>query len=209
MCTQKERDWLQGLSEPGLTGKVLFSAKESVYKCQYPLTMKFLGFHAVEVEIADGTFQATFQQEAGEFKPGDVFYSELIPEGAHVIRRDYSAQHWPGAPENAIGWWKSEMPDTSANKVTWAPNDAILGYFNELLEKPDCADQLYVLSLLLIRKRIMRLEETQSNDAGDEEMLLFCPSLEQEFQVRVVEPTAARVVEIQDELAQLLFSAVK
>ena len=82
VCTPKERDWLHELAEPGLTGKILFSAKESVYKCQYPLTTKFLGFHAVEVELDDGAFRAVFQQEAGEFRPGDVMSGRyLVEEG--------------------------------------------------------------------------------------------------------------------------------
>ncbi len=82
VCTPRERDWLAGLSEPGLTGKVLFSAKESVYKCQYPITTQFLGFHAVELEIDDGAFRATFQQAAGEFQPGDVMSGRyLVEEG--------------------------------------------------------------------------------------------------------------------------------
>ncbi len=68
------------LSAPGLTGKVLFSAKESVYKCQYPITSKFLGFHAVEVELGDESFRAVFQQEAGEFKPGDVMTGRYVVE---------------------------------------------------------------------------------------------------------------------------------
>ncbi|MBW2215556.1 MAG: 4'-phosphopantetheinyl transferase superfamily protein [Deltaproteobacteria bacterium] len=54
VCTPKEREWLHELPAPGLTGKILFSAKESVYKCQYPITTNFLGFHAVEVEIGPG-----------------------------------------------------------------------------------------------------------------------------------------------------------
>jgi 4'-phosphopantetheinyl transferase EntD len=82
VCTPKERDWLQELPDPGLTGKILFSAKEAVYKCQYPITTKFLGFHAVEVEIGDGSFRAIFQQEAGEFQPGDVMSGRyLVEEG--------------------------------------------------------------------------------------------------------------------------------
>jgi len=82
VCTPKERDWLESLPEPGLTGKVLFSAKESVYKCQYPITTQFLGFHAVELEIGDGAFVATFQQAAGEFQPGDVMSGRyLVEEG--------------------------------------------------------------------------------------------------------------------------------
>ncbi|MBW1831157.1 MAG: 4'-phosphopantetheinyl transferase superfamily protein [Deltaproteobacteria bacterium] len=82
VCTPKERDWLHELAEPGLMGKILFSAKESVYKCQYPITTTFLGFHAVEVELDDGAFRAVFQQEAGEFRPGDVMSGRyLVEEG--------------------------------------------------------------------------------------------------------------------------------
>jgi len=82
VCTPKERDWLHELPEPGLTGKIVFSAKEAVYKCQYPITGKFLGFHAVELELGDGSFTALFQQNAGEFLPGDVMTGRyLVEEG--------------------------------------------------------------------------------------------------------------------------------
>jgi len=82
VCTPKERDWLHEIPTPGLTGKILFSAKESVYKCQYPITTKFLGFHAVEVELDEGSFRAVFQQQAGVFEPGDVMAGRyLVEEG--------------------------------------------------------------------------------------------------------------------------------
>lgn len=40
---------------------LLFSAKEAYYKCQYPLTETFLGFHDVEVEMSpdESSFQAS------------------------------------------------------------------------------------------------------------------------------------------------------
>jgi len=82
VCTPKERAWLHELPAPGLTGKIVFSAKEAVYKCQYPLSKQFLGFHAVEVELGEDSFQALFQQEAGDFKPGDVISGRyLVEEG--------------------------------------------------------------------------------------------------------------------------------
>lgn len=84
VCTPKEREWLSNLSDPGLSGKILFSAKESVYKCQYPITTKFLGFHAVEIEIADGTFRATFQQGVDEFRPGDEIHGRYLVEDGLV-----------------------------------------------------------------------------------------------------------------------------
>ncbi|MGB5375399.1 MAG: 4'-phosphopantetheinyl transferase superfamily protein [Polyangiales bacterium] len=82
VCTPKERDWLHQLPAPGVTGKIVFSAKEAVYKCQYPLSNEFLGFHAVEIELGEDSFQAVFQQEAGGFKPGDVISGRyLVEEG--------------------------------------------------------------------------------------------------------------------------------
>ena len=75
---------MHALSAPGLTGKVIFSAKESVYKCQYPITSKFLGFQAVQLELGDESFRAVFQQEAGEFKPGDVMTGRYLVEDGLV-----------------------------------------------------------------------------------------------------------------------------
>jgi 4'-phosphopantetheinyl transferase EntD len=82
VCTPDERERLRALPDPGLMGKILFSAKEAVYKCQYPITEQFLGFHAVDVEVGDGSFRAVFRQSAGEFRPGDVVSGRyLVEEG--------------------------------------------------------------------------------------------------------------------------------
>ncbi len=80
VCTPMERDWLHELSAPGLTGKIVFSAKEAVYKCQYPISNQFLGFHAVEVELGEDSFRAVFQQQAGEFQVGDVITGRYVVE---------------------------------------------------------------------------------------------------------------------------------
>ena len=84
VCTPAERERLAELPNAGLMGKILFSAKESVYKCQYTLTTRFLGFHAVEVEVGDGTFRAVFQQPSGEFQPGDVMEGKFLVEDGLV-----------------------------------------------------------------------------------------------------------------------------
>lgn len=82
VCTKAEREHLRDAPDPGLRGKLMFSAKEAVYKCQYTLTTQFLGFHAVELELGEGTFEAVFRQAAGEFQAGDVMVGRyLIEEG--------------------------------------------------------------------------------------------------------------------------------
>jgi 4'-phosphopantetheinyl transferase EntD len=84
VCTAAEREHLCELTAPGLTAKVIFSVKEAVYKCQYPLTEKFLGFHAVEVDLGDGEFEAVFQQDAGEFQPGHRMSGRYLVEDGLV-----------------------------------------------------------------------------------------------------------------------------
>jgi 4'-phosphopantetheinyl transferase EntD len=62
VLTVRERAWLLGQAPESRAalGMLFFSAKEAYYKCQYPLTGKFLDFLDVELEIslAENAFQA-------------------------------------------------------------------------------------------------------------------------------------------------------
>ena len=44
----------------------------------------------------------------------------------------------------------------------WAPNDVMLNYFERLLEDPTAEDARYVLALLLVRRRMLRVEGTRA-----------------------------------------------
>ncbi len=139
-----------------------------------------------------------------ELLPGETFYSVLVADGAEVRRCDYSAEAWNGPPEDAIGWWKSQIPDRNANRKHWAPNDVMLQFFDELGEQPEREDVRYVLALLLVRRRVMRLEETDADEHGREVLVLYCPRRETTYHVPSVDPAASRIEQIQEELAKLL-----
>ena len=140
-----------------------------------------------------------------EFAPGETFYSALIPAGATVLRQDYSAEAWQGPPDDALGWWKSQVPAAEVKKNQWVPNDAMLELFEELTDQPERADVRYVLALLLIRRRVLRLEETEKPAQGPETLLVYCPRRETDYKVPVVMPDGQRAAQIQQTLAQLLF----
>lgn len=140
-----------------------------------------------------------------EFSPGEEFYSALIAEGADVHRCDYSLEAWEGPPQGSIGWWKSQMPSPTANRLHWAPNDVMLHFFEQLEDQPEKADMRYVLALLLVRRRVMRLEEQEQGDRG-ELLSLYCPRRETGYKVPVATPGQSRIDEIQEELAKLLFA---
>ena len=128
----------------------------------------------------------------------------LLTDGSELKRCDYSVAAWQGPPPGAVGWWKSQMPDQNARRAHWAPNDVLLSFFDELADQPDKQDMRYVLALLLVRRRVMRMEEEQRDEAGHERLTLYCPRRDAQYEVPAVAPDAQRVEEIQQVLAKLL-----
>lgn len=141
-----------------------------------------------------------------ELKPGETFYAVLVAENATLTRHDYSPEAWQGPPEGAVGWWKSQVPSPDARRMHWAPNDVMLQLFDELEHQPERQDMRYVLALLLVRRRVMRLEEEARQEDGSETLVLYCPRRETTYQVPAVMPDESRINEIQQELSGLLFA---
>lgn len=143
-----------------------------------------------------------------ELAAGEAFYSALSAEGSQVVRHDYAADAWEGPPAGALGWWKSQSPlsEGKNKKPHWAPNDVMLHLFDELAEQPHSADMRYVLALLLLRRRVLRLEDTEREVPQSETLLVYCPRRQTEYKVPVVMPDGTRAEEIQHDLARLLLS---
>jgi hypothetical protein len=139
-----------------------------------------------------------------EFAPGEWYYSAVVAEGEELKRFDYAAEVWQAPPENAVGWWKSQVPDKTSRRKHWAPNDVMLNFFDELAVAPDKQDMRYVLTLLLVRRRVFRLEEELRDEEGREALTVYCPRRDATYNVLAVMPAQERIEQIQDELAALL-----
>jgi 4'-phosphopantetheinyl transferase EntD len=77
VLTAREHSWLNQKpdSERGFWGKLVFSAKECAYKCQYPLSHQFLEFADVDVTFSEtgNELFAVLGRCAGPFPSGAVF----------------------------------------------------------------------------------------------------------------------------------------
>lgn len=97
VCTNKEMRWLaaQPADRQGRLGKALFSAKETLYKCQHPLTATFLGFHQAEVELdpAAGRFDARILHPVAA-RLGDLLTGTLIETDRWIV----TAMRYPARP---------------------------------------------------------------------------------------------------------------
>ncbi len=143
-----------------------------------------------------------------ELSPGEAYYSALVEHGDAVERLDYSQQGWSGPPADTVAWWKSRIPERTSKKKRWAPNEVMLRFFEELDRKKDEPrsqdDMRYVLGLLLVRRRVLRQEESESDERGNEVLVLYCPRRDATYRLPTAVPDAVRIDEIQEELARLL-----
>ncbi len=76
ILTEVERAWISDAAESDqpVLAKRVFSAKEAVYKCQYPLSRTFLEFADVELAPFTGTtFTAMLRKRAPPFGEGHTF----------------------------------------------------------------------------------------------------------------------------------------
>ena len=138
-------------------------------------------------------------------EPGEVFFSALKADGADVRRYDYAVQAWEGPPDDALGWWKSQMPSPNSNRTHWAPNDVMLRLFEQLEVDAHQADMRYILALLMLRRRVVRLDNTETDEQGREILIVSAARDSTSYRVTATLPSPARTQEIQEELAKLLW----
>lgn len=141
-----------------------------------------------------------------ELREGEDFFSVLRAERGAVHRHDYAVEAWTGPPDGVFACWKSRMPTREAKPGQLAPNEVLLALFNELERSAGGEDLRYVLALLLVRRRVLREEEIEHDDAGRGVLVLYCPRDESTHRVRAVTPDPRRADEIQAELSRLLFA---
>ena len=149
-----------------------------------------------------------------ELKPGEWFYSVLLEDKGQIKRLDWSQDGWQGSPTyqaedgiDVIGWWKSRLPMPNDNKVKLAPNDILLNLFDQLGEQPDKQEMRYVLVLLLIRRRILRIEREETDaETVQKTMTVYCPKREATYHIPVTSPNDEQIEQMQQTLTALLYA---
>ncbi|MBX3425015.1 MAG: hypothetical protein KF688_04980 [Pirellulales bacterium] len=136
---------------------------------------------------------------------GAAFYSEATLEAGILVRRDVAAEAWTGPGPHVLAWWKCQALEAAA-KPKLAPHEVLLNLFAELADQPAETEFRYVLGLLLIRRRLLRLEETRRDGAGVAWMRLDCPSRKEQFELAVVEPSPERMAEVEARLVETLYA---
>ena len=127
-------------------------------------------------------------ETARDLKPGELYYSVLIDSPEGFRRLDYSAEAWTGAPETAIGFWRSRVPATPRpSRPRPVADDVLMQFFERLAgdTDPTRVSFRYILSLLLLRRKVLRFADVV-RDGGTEYLVLRASHAGDEY--RVINP---------------------
>ena len=95
-----------------------------------------------------------------------------IAEGSlGLVRLEYSIEAWDSGarPQELFSWWKTRIPEHDGPRRVLVDDDALLDLFDRLGSEDDDRRQgfRWVLGLVLVRKKLLRLEGSARTDQGD------------------------------------------
>jgi hypothetical protein len=133
--------------------------------------------------------------------PGEVCYSAVVEKGSEWVRLDFSAGAWSGPPEGALGYWRLTVPARDHAPRRVLDPDALLRHFEQLCEDANPAREnfRYVLALLLVQRRRLRITQTRS-DADGSVLELAGMQGEGPFEVRDQQLSESEIAALQNEL---------
>jgi len=104
-----------------------------------------------------------------EFVKHEEYFSVLYDEDRQFVRRDYCLKCWEGQDkEKAYSFWKTRVPDKEEEKKL-VDDEVIMNFFLRLQgeTEPTKVNFRYVLALLLMRKKILKLDDIRYDDKGE------------------------------------------
>ncbi len=108
-----------------------------------------------------------------EFEEGEVYYSALIERKQGFERVDFSAEAWADEPqERYFSFWRTRRPEAGEPpRRRMVDVEVVHQFFNRLAgdDRPERLTLRYLLALILMRKRVLRLDATEHE--GEAEVL--------------------------------------
>ena len=134
-------------------------------------------------------------------QPGTNCWSVLVEENGRFVRFDYAEQAWDQPPENAVGYWRTSVPQQNENRPKPLDEESLLQDFEQLSEDANPAQEKlrFVMALLLIQKRRLKMDGGRRD--GEIEYLQLIGS-------RGEGPYEVREFDLSEEERQQLQSAV-
>jgi hypothetical protein len=140
-----------------------------------------------------------------ELQPGDRYFSVLFDENGALVRRDYAAEAWTGAPQGAYSYWSGRIAQESATRKPPIDDDMLFECLSRMAgeKEPAKIKFRYVIALLLMRRK--RLKFAEAHREGEQEVLVLqSPQRGERFSVIDPQLSDEEMTTVQDEVFEVL-----
>jgi hypothetical protein len=140
-----------------------------------------------------------------ELRPGERFFTALLEEGDHFLRRDYSSEAWQGPPKGSFGFWSGNVPNPEDPHKPRFDDELLFDCFQRLEGQADPGriNFRYVVALLLMRRKRLKFEQTV-NDGPDEKLCLRCVRTGAQHSVINPRLNEEEMAQVQEEVFKVL-----
>ena len=140
------------------------------------------------------------------FPEEEVYLSALYDENNEFLRKDFCVECWDKKDnENSCSYWKTKTLKKPEKVERYARIDVFYDLFNKLEDEKDLSrvNFRYVLSLYLMRKKVLKLITTHKS--GDNEYLVL-HNVKEGIDTEVLKPRLSKeeVLAVTDEIGKLV-----
>jgi len=140
-----------------------------------------------------------------KFEVGAEYYAALVETAYGLERRDFSVEFWQEQKPEVYCYWKTKMTRPDQKKRLFVDDDMLMSFFERLAQEmePEKVNFRFVLTLVLMRKRILKYDASGYEDG--KEIWALRVTGEKRI-VRVVNPqlTEDQVAELSSQIGQIL-----
>ena len=137
--------------------------------------------------------------------PGTPFYSALIEGDESFERKDFRVEAWPEVDSSAFfSYWKNKGSEAKEEKKQTVDYERLLAFFDGLehAEEPQKRLFRYVLALILVRKRRLRLDDMGRTEDGDR-LVVYDRRGEKTLEIVAPEASREELAAVQNKLNEL------
>jgi hypothetical protein len=101
-----------------------------------------------------------------KIESGEEYFAALVETEEGLQRRDFCADYWESRKPDVFCYWKTRLPEPGQKRQLFVDDQMLMAFF-ERLEKETEQEKInfrFVLALILMRKRILKYDETINKD---------------------------------------------
>jgi hypothetical protein len=104
-----------------------------------------------------------------EIAEGEEYFAALVETEQGFERKDFCLSYWQQNNPEVFYFWKTRLSDPDKKKKVFIDDEMLMAFFERLegCDEPDKINFRFVLTLILMRKRLLRYESSRLFDGAD------------------------------------------